>query len=410
MERKIQWSSGCLDEIELVYDRAAENEAAANILYNLEVGALGEAKANYWMVRPQDSSHSAERYDALPEYVKEQTIAALGMEGLTRFYATVTKPEIVVQLSPLVQKLRCCTAFSILNRLEKLDGAINTIFPKVTLKIQVPLGCKHGLAQIEMLIVLIYPWLKVCEISSCSASENLLHRQASAPSDVPEANNSVTSQSQSESVKGKKKARYGFLARILKKKNKLSPVAQNTCSADKQQMPAERLYGGMHSNISSQKADNKPYSSVQNMGSAAQQQSPNEKFYCEMSSKASFQKALKRAKLEISSVIDKNQFGLKSPSGSEMTVSEWEKLSESQQLKYILSLGYHGITPSILLCIDFVEIVPYCLAITLLYLAYTGQCEAQLLDTGDNSDATVLDSAIHLLSDCWEKWSCRILT
>ena len=93
-----------------------------------------------------------------------------------------------------------------------------------------------------------------------------------------------------------------------------------------------------------------------------------------------------------------------------MTASEWEELPENQQLKYILSLGQHGITPSILLCIDFVEILPYCLAITLLYLAYTGQYETQLLDTGDNSDATVLDSAINLLSDCCEKWSCQILT
>ena len=374
MERKIQWDSGCLDEIELVYDRAAENEAAANILSNLEVGALEEAKANYWMVRPQDSSHSAERYDALPGYVKEHTIAALGMEGLTRFYATVTEPEIIVQLSPLVQKLRCCTAFSILNRLEKLDGAINTIFPKVTLKIQAPPGCRRGLAQMEMLIVLIYPWLKVCEVSSCTANGDFLHGQASATLKAPETTSSATYQPPSELVKSEKKVRYGFLAKLLRKKEK-----------------------------------NKRPPAVHNADSAAQQQTPSEKFYSEMSSKVPFQRALNHAKLEIRSVIAQKQFGLKSRSGSEMTASEWEELPENQQLKYILSLGHHGITPSILLCIDFVEILPYCLAITLLYLAYTGQYETQLLDTGDNSDATVLDSAINLLSDCCEKWSCQIL-
>jgi len=43
-------------------------------------------------------------------------------------------------------------------------------------------------------------------------------------------------------------------------------------------------------------------------------------------------------------------------------------LSEIQQLQYILALGNHGIVPSALLCIDFVEITPHYSAITLLYI------------------------------------------
>ena len=44
-----------------------------------------------------------------------------------------------------------------------------------------------------------------------------------------------------------------------------------------------------------------------------------------------------------------------------------------------------GITPSVLLCVDFAEVIPYCLAITLLYMAHTGQQQNQILDTGDNT-------------------------
>ena len=46
MERKIQWSSGCFDEIDLVYGKAAKKEATSKILADLEVGALEEAKAH----------------------------------------------------------------------------------------------------------------------------------------------------------------------------------------------------------------------------------------------------------------------------------------------------------------------------------------------------------------------------
>ena len=143
---------------------------------------------------------------------------------------------------------------------------------------------------------------------------------------------------------------------------------------------------------------------------AGQTKSPYEKFFDEMWTKPSFQSAFSYAKAEINSVIIKKQFGLKGQSGGELSVSEWEGLSEIQQLQYILALGNHGIVPSALLCIDFVEIIPYCLAITLLYIAYTGQKETQLLDTGDGSDITVFKSAVSLLSGCYARWNCKILT
>ena len=59
---------------------------------------------------------------------------------------------------------------------------------------------------------------------------------------------------------------------------------------------------------------------------------------------------------------------MKGQSSTELTVSECEELSKIQQHQYILALGNHGVVLGVLLCIDFVEIIPHYLAITLLYI------------------------------------------
>ena len=57
--------------------------------------------------------------------------------------------------------------FKLLNWLEKLDGALNVMVDgKVMLTFQVPLGGRKGLVQWEMLIMQLYPWLCIREISS----------------------------------------------------------------------------------------------------------------------------------------------------------------------------------------------------------------------------------------------------
>ena len=53
----------------------------------------------------------------------------------------------------------------ILNTLEKLDGAINVLIPKWTLELYVPLGGRKGLSQWELLIMQLYPWLSIRELS-----------------------------------------------------------------------------------------------------------------------------------------------------------------------------------------------------------------------------------------------------
>lgn len=53
--------------------------------------------------------------------------------------------------------------FSVLNCLEKIDGAFNVMFPKATLELRVPLGAKKGMMKCEMLIMQLYPWLSITE-------------------------------------------------------------------------------------------------------------------------------------------------------------------------------------------------------------------------------------------------------
>lgn len=174
MNRRIPWNSGCFDEIELVYSKAAEDETAARILEELELGALAEAKAHCAMVRIQKRSCTPEQYDCLPLSVKEHLIGMLSEAGLADINAQVNNPKITMRLSPRIQQLRCCTAFTILNRLEKLDGTFDMFQPNAILELQVPIGGKRGLTQIEMLISLLYPWLSVTEVSSGELAEGLM--------------------------------------------------------------------------------------------------------------------------------------------------------------------------------------------------------------------------------------------
>ena len=46
MTRKISWESNVFDEIELVYEKAEENEKISDLLEQLEEKALSEAREN----------------------------------------------------------------------------------------------------------------------------------------------------------------------------------------------------------------------------------------------------------------------------------------------------------------------------------------------------------------------------
>lgn len=163
MERKIKWESYCHDEIELVYEKAEGNRHVSAMLAELEEMALREAEENCGLLSLDGHPLTKEIFQAMSGVEKERVMYYLSGIGLEGFYPSIIDPVITVTLSSHIQMVLGCTMFSILNRLEKLDGAYNVRHPKATLEILAPLGGKRGLVKCEMLIMELYPWLSVRE-------------------------------------------------------------------------------------------------------------------------------------------------------------------------------------------------------------------------------------------------------
>ena len=174
LERKIEWKSYCYDEIELVYKKVEENENIVPILAELEEMALREAAENCGLLRLGGQPIAKETFQTMSDIEKEQVIYYLSGVGLAGFNSSIKEPVITITLSAHIQMVLGCTMFSILNGLEKLDGAYNTIHPKAILEIVAPLGGKKGLLKCEILIMALYPWLSVTEKSAEFVSSTLL--------------------------------------------------------------------------------------------------------------------------------------------------------------------------------------------------------------------------------------------
>lgn len=167
MDWKIRWKTRELDEIELVYEKAEKNPAIGKLLEQLETQALEEVKSNLGMIKTDTGTYlKPEQFDSLPETDKEILIKLLGGAGIASLNNDMQTATITIRLSALITKVQACTVFNILNRIEKLDGAVTVLKPKWMLKLQVPLGGKKGLIQWEMLIMQLYPWLSVQEEST----------------------------------------------------------------------------------------------------------------------------------------------------------------------------------------------------------------------------------------------------
>ena len=173
MERKINWYSCCHDEIELVYDKAESDENISAILSELEAMALSEAEDSCGMLKIGDKQITREMFLAMNEQDKETVMYYLSGVGLQEFKTSMTEGKIIVTFTQHIQRVLGCTMFSVLNRLEKLDGAFNVMFPKAVLEFRVPLGAKKGMIKCEMLIMQLYPWLSVTETSTNTLSSTL---------------------------------------------------------------------------------------------------------------------------------------------------------------------------------------------------------------------------------------------
>ena len=91
--------------------------------------------------------------------------------------------KIIVRLSPRIQEVRCSTALSILNRMEKLDG-------------------KKGLMPIEALIAMLYPWLAGSETSTKEVAVKLALPRTAAAKPAPVSQKDIQQEKSGASRRG----------------------------------------------------------------------------------------------------------------------------------------------------------------------------------------------------------------
>ena len=170
MNRQLSWDNGQFDEIELVYDRGESDESIGKMLEKLETQAIEEAKASCvsggLINASVNPNLTKEQLSAAYDSNKEGVIQALSQLGLASLVPDLPSGSIRVTFTPLIQLVLASTMFDLLNRLEKLDGALNVLKPNWTLVLEVPLGGRKGLVQWEILILSLYPWLSIEEVAS----------------------------------------------------------------------------------------------------------------------------------------------------------------------------------------------------------------------------------------------------
>ena len=338
MKRKIGWKSGQFDEIELIYEKADGNENLSKMILQLEETALFEAKQAYapsgLLNEEIRTVLNPQQFDDLSATDKETAIKKLANKGFGNIHMDVPSATITIKLNAVIQKTLACTVFEILNRLEKLDGAVNVLHSKWTLELQTPVGGKNGLFQWELFIMKLYPWLSVREVSTNEVASGIYSSDNSAGENISDKRN----------------------------ENK--------------------------SNISNPKGSGE--------------------FLQDMKHHSSFNKALDQAERELGSVIQKRSFSLKYQ-GDVLSYDKWCSLDKMEKLNFILSMGNYGISIRAVVCVDFAEIIPYCIAIALLYGVWSNQLQKQLIDAGDGTDVTKLAEALTMLYDCCDKWECTII-
>lgn len=333
MNRKISWNSNEFDEIELVYEKAESDESIGKMLEQLETNALEEAKNNVGLLTTDSGKHlSAEQFDTLSGSDKETVIKVLSGMGLDYFNTDIQSALIQVRFTSKIQKLMACVIFNVINRIEKLDGAINMLHPKWTLELQVPVGGKKGLFQWEMLIMRLYPWISVREV----ASNEIVEEMKPDTSDNDAKEESVNSKTQKE-------------------------------ANDKNSV----------------------------------------EFFTEMEKYPSFIQAYERAKNELGNAIKNGKFTLRHQNAP-LSHEQWCELAEMEKLNFVLAMGNYGISVKAVICVDFTEIIPNCIAIMLLYGAWSGQLKKQMIDAGDGANVKDFAEALTRLYGCCADWECTI--
>lgn len=175
----MKWNSDVYDEFELVYEKIENKKEIFDNWVQLEMAAIEEAKNNCGegglLAAMVGNILSPAQYDDLSDIDKQTSIKILGQQGLSALNIDRSNAYIRIEMTNKINLVKACTIFEILNRLEKIDGTqtMGTDKEKWTLELCVPLGGKKGLMQWEILIMQLYPWLSISEVSSNVISEEM---------------------------------------------------------------------------------------------------------------------------------------------------------------------------------------------------------------------------------------------
>lgn len=148
------------DKIDFIFEKANNKEVSMRLLDELQSEAFIEAKTNCHLFRTNGKSYSHRQFDFLSEAEKNFMIYALSDIGLSGFELNSKEGTMKAVLSPCFRPIFACTMFSILNRLQKLDGVIDLVHDKVKFDIHVPKYGKDCFVHFLTLLVLLYPWVE----------------------------------------------------------------------------------------------------------------------------------------------------------------------------------------------------------------------------------------------------------
>ncbi len=170
MHRLLEWESGLYDEMPLIYEKAGGDDEIGGLLEKLEQAALSEAQEACLdggiFAKMVGATLSPDEFNELASKDKEAAIKMLAGNGFDKISRNDEEKILYIKLKPAINKSKACSVFEILNRLEKLDGIINTNNQKWELELQIPLGGRNNFVQWEILIMRLYPWISIREIST----------------------------------------------------------------------------------------------------------------------------------------------------------------------------------------------------------------------------------------------------
>lgn len=170
MIRKILWVTNCWEALGPAYERAEADAEITPMMEALEALALQELgeQCAIGRVKKNGQKLTQEWLDAASDEDREGLLHALGASVLRDYHVDLFPPKVTVTLSPLFPQLVGCAAFALIDKLERLDGAIQIVAgeEQVEMEMLMPDADKPDLPAVEALLRKLYPWLTITDSSS----------------------------------------------------------------------------------------------------------------------------------------------------------------------------------------------------------------------------------------------------